>query len=96
MDYFSTESEFRHVGDIELQNRLDRITIGGGSITRDEAGLATARALAELSPRGLSTIASLRPALQAGLTPAHLESVMGGQLERIIAREDTIDRSDRP
>jgi hypothetical protein len=47
MDYFSNESDVRHVGDIELQNRLDRITIGGGSITRDEAGLATARALAE-------------------------------------------------
>jgi hypothetical protein len=47
MDYFSNASDVRRVGDFELQNRLDRITIGGGSITRDEAGLATARALAE-------------------------------------------------
>ncbi len=39
----------------------------------------------------LTVIASLRPALQAGLTPAHLESVMGGQLERIVARAETID-----
>jgi hypothetical protein len=39
----------------------------------------------------LTVIASLRPALQAGLTPAHLESVMGGQLERIVAREETLD-----
>ena len=39
----------------------------------------------------LSVISSLRPALQAGLTPAHLESVMGQQLERIIAREATRD-----
>jgi hypothetical protein len=39
----------------------------------------------------LSVIASLRPALQAGLTPGHLKSVAGGQLERIVAREETID-----
>lgn len=47
MEYFANESDVRRVGDFELQNRLDRITIGGGSITRDEAGLATVRALAE-------------------------------------------------
>lgn len=39
----------------------------------------------------LSVIASLRPALQAGLTAAQLASVMSGQLERIVAREETID-----
>lgn len=39
----------------------------------------------------LTVIASLRPALQAGLTSAQLASVMGGQLERIVAREETID-----
>ncbi len=39
----------------------------------------------------LTVIASLRPALQAGLTPAQLESVMSGQLERIVARERPID-----
>jgi uncharacterized protein len=39
----------------------------------------------------LSVISSLRPALQAGLTPAHLKSVMGQQLERIVAREETLD-----
>ena len=38
-----------------------------------------------------TVISSLRPALQAGLTPAQLESVMGGQLERIVAREETVD-----
>jgi len=36
-------------------------------------------------------IASLRCALQAGLTPAQLESVAGGQIERILAREDALD-----
>jgi uncharacterized protein len=39
----------------------------------------------------LSIISSLRPALQAGLTPAHLKSVTGQQLERIVAREETLD-----
>ncbi len=39
----------------------------------------------------LTVIGSLRPALQAGLTPAQLQSVMGGQLERIVAGEDTLD-----
>ena len=39
----------------------------------------------------LTVIASLRPALQAGLTVAQLQSVTGGQLERIVAREETID-----
>jgi predicted TIM-barrel fold metal-dependent hydrolase len=36
-------------------------------------------------------ISSLRPALQAGLTPAQLASVAGEQLARIVAREETID-----
>ena len=39
----------------------------------------------------LCVIASLRPALQAGLTPAQLQSVAGGQLERIVAREEAVD-----
>ena len=39
----------------------------------------------------LAVIGSLRCALQAGLTPAQLESVMGGQIARIVAREDTPD-----
>jgi predicted TIM-barrel fold metal-dependent hydrolase len=39
----------------------------------------------------LTVIGSLRPALQAGLTEAQLESVMGGQLERILAGEATLD-----
>lgn len=39
----------------------------------------------------LAVIGSLRPALQVGLTPAQLESVMGGQLERIVAAQDTLD-----
>lgn len=38
-----------------------------------------------------SVLTSLRPALQAGLTPAQLQSVAGGQIERILAREETID-----
>lgn len=39
----------------------------------------------------LAVIGSLRPALQVGLTPAQLESVMGGQLERIVAGDATLD-----
>ncbi len=39
----------------------------------------------------LAVIGSLRPALQAGLTAAQLEGVMGGQLARIVARQATPD-----
>ena len=39
----------------------------------------------------LAVIGSLRCALQAGLTHAQLESVMGGQIARIVAREETPD-----
>ncbi len=39
----------------------------------------------------LAVISSLRCALQAGLTPAQLESVMGGQLARIVGRQETPD-----
>jgi predicted TIM-barrel fold metal-dependent hydrolase len=38
-----------------------------------------------------AVIGSLRCALQAGLTPAQIESVAGGQIERILAREDALD-----
>ena len=38
-----------------------------------------------------TVIGSLRCALQAGLTPAQLESVAGGQVARIVAGEDTPD-----
>jgi hypothetical protein len=39
----------------------------------------------------MTIVSSLRPALQAGLTPAQLTSVAGAQLARIVAREETID-----
>jgi predicted TIM-barrel fold metal-dependent hydrolase len=39
----------------------------------------------------LCIVSSLRCALQAGLTPAQLQSVAGEQLARIIAREETVD-----
>jgi hypothetical protein len=38
-----------------------------------------------------AAVASFRGALQAGLSPAQLESVACGQLERILAGEDTLD-----
>ena len=44
----------------------------------------------------LAVIGSLRCALQAGLTPAQLESVMGGQLARIVARAGDARTSARP
>ena len=47
MDYFANEAQVAHAGGFELQNRLDRISLGSGDITRDEAGLQTVRALAE-------------------------------------------------
>ncbi len=39
----------------------------------------------------LAVIGSLRCALQAGLTAAQLQSVAGGQIARILAREETLD-----
>ena len=39
----------------------------------------------------LAVIGSLRIGLQAGLTPAQLASVMGEQLARIVAAQDTLD-----
>lgn len=47
MNYFANESDVRRAGDFELQNRLDRIELSAGTITRDEAGLVTVRALRE-------------------------------------------------
>ncbi|QNA89084.1 hypothetical protein G4G28_12470 [Massilia sp. Dwa41.01b] len=43
---FANEADVLHVGDLMLENRLDRITISGDvDITLDQAGLAHARRL---------------------------------------------------
>ncbi|MEH3087377.1 MAG: hypothetical protein PGN26_12780 [Xylophilus ampelinus] len=46
---FADEREVRTVGELAVENRIDRVRLHGGlSLTRDRAGLAQARALREL------------------------------------------------
>ena len=43
---FANEADVLHIGDLMLENRLDRITISGDvDLTLDQAGLAHARRL---------------------------------------------------
>ncbi len=43
---FANEADVLHVGDLMLENRLDRITLSGDvDLTLDQAGLALARRL---------------------------------------------------
>jgi len=46
---YQNESEATEVGDIKIENRLDRVTVYGRiDLTRDKAGLENARALKKL------------------------------------------------
>ncbi len=49
MKPYSNESDVLQIGGLQVENRLDRITISGDiDLTRDAAGLADARALQSL------------------------------------------------
>jgi hypothetical protein len=46
---FKNESDVLNIGHLTIENRLDRISIGGDvDLTADQAGLADARALRDL------------------------------------------------
>jgi hypothetical protein len=49
MQPYQNESDADEIGDLKIENRLDRITIYGRiDLTRDKAGLENARALKKL------------------------------------------------
>ena len=59
MKPYANESDVLQIGGLQVENRLDRITISGDiDLTRDAAGLADARALQSL-------LASVVAALEA-------------------------------
>lgn len=46
---YANEADVLHVGHLQIENRLDRITLSGDvDLTADQAGLAHARALNQL------------------------------------------------
>lgn len=46
---YQNESDAAEIGDLKIENRLDRITVYGQiDLTRDKAGLGNARALKKL------------------------------------------------
>lgn len=49
MDFFNNESEVSEIGNLSIENRLDRISVYGDlDITPDNEGLLKARALHEM------------------------------------------------
>ena len=71
---YANEADVVHVGDLMLENRLDRITISGDvDLTRDAQGLADARRLHELLG---AVVAQLESApLPERLPPPEVKSV---------------------
>ena len=71
---FANEADVLYVGELMLENRLDRITISGDvDLTLDEAGLAHARRLHTLLT---AIVAKMESApLPARLPPPDVESV---------------------
>lgn len=54
---YQNEAEELEVGDLKIENRLDRVTIYGRiDLTRDKAGLENARALKQLLDRVVSAL----------------------------------------
>jgi hypothetical protein len=46
---YANEADVLHIGQLQIENRLDRITLSGDvDLTADQAGLAHARALHQL------------------------------------------------
>ncbi len=72
---FANESEVLEIGDLMLENRLDRITVSGDvDLTLDQAGLAHARRLHEV-------LGAVVAALEARELPARLPPPQVGQVD---------------
>ena len=66
---YQNEAEAVEVGDLKIENRLDRVTIYGRiDLTRDKAGLENARALKQLLDDVVHTLES-DPALPEHVAP---------------------------
>ncbi len=58
IDPYANESDVVGIGDLEIENRLDRISIHGGlDLTKDKAGLKAARALKEIVDAAVAALA---------------------------------------
>jgi len=54
---YANEAQVLHIGGLQIENRLDRITISGDvDLTRDAAGLANANALHALLKRVVAAL----------------------------------------
>jgi hypothetical protein len=63
---FANEADVRQVGGLQIENRVDRVTLSGDlDLTADQAGLAAARALLQL-------LEAVVHQLEARPLPAHL------------------------
>ena len=56
---FANESDVMRIGGLEIENRIDRLTLTGDLVlSRDRAGLARARELLALLDRAIATMES--------------------------------------
>ena len=66
---YQDESDAVEIGDLKIENRLDRVTVYGRiDLTRDKAGLENARALKKLLDDVVSALES-EPALPEHVAP---------------------------
>ncbi|MYN45827.1 hypothetical protein GTP23_12290 [Pseudoduganella sp. FT93W] len=71
---YANEADVRHIGQLCIENRLDRITISGDlDLTADQRGLADARALQQLLNDVVAALES--HTLPATLAPAVVTTV---------------------
>jgi len=79
-DPFADESAARRIGELNVENRLDRVSLFGSlDLTRDRAGLRRARALRDLL---LATVAALERE--------------GDALPDAVRTGDAVDRTENP
>ena len=72
---FANEAEVLHIGNLMVENRLDRVTLSGDvDLSADQAGLAQARALHCL-------LGAIVASLEARDLPAVLPPVQTGEVD---------------
>jgi hypothetical protein len=71
---FANEADVLHIGRLQIENRLDRVTVSGDvDLTLDQAGLANAKALHQLLGDVVAKLESL--ALPAQLATSAVKTV---------------------
>lgn len=79
MDYFKNESATHILHDLNIENRLDRVSLyGSADITHDAAGLALAR---QLQDRLAGMIAVLQAEQANGVLPNHITLAGGDEVD---------------